>query len=95
MCKIFFFRAENYGLFQFKEKRKHDIGKLCASTVKLPELKLLMNYDHVLAPGFVTDEEVKRRELRLRDALKNDREFRVKEGASVEVSQVRSVVNYL
>lgn len=63
--------------------------------MKLPELKLLMNYDHVLAPGFVTDEEVKRRELRLRDALKNDREFRVKEGASVEVSQVRSVVNYL
>ncbi|XP_016738407.1 heme-binding-like protein At3g10130, chloroplastic isoform X5 [Gossypium hirsutum] len=37
--------------------------------------------------GFVTDEEVKRRELRLRDALKNDSGFRVKEGTSVEVSQ--------
>ncbi|XP_017976124.1 PREDICTED: heme-binding-like protein At3g10130, chloroplastic isoform X1 [Theobroma cacao] len=37
--------------------------------------------------GFVTDEEVKRRELKLRDALKNDRQFQVKEGASVEVAQ--------
>ncbi|GLT62672.1 hypothetical protein SLA2020_352910 [Shorea laevis] len=37
--------------------------------------------------GFVTDEEVKRRELQLRDALKNDRRFQVKEGASVEVAQ--------
>ncbi|GMJ02912.1 SOUL heme-binding protein 4 [Hibiscus trionum] len=37
--------------------------------------------------GFVTDEEVKQRELRLRDALKNDRQFQVKEGASVEVAQ--------
>lgn len=38
--------------------------------------------------GFVTDEEVKQRESKLRDALKNDTEFRVKEGASVEVAQV-------
>ncbi|GMH28721.1 hypothetical protein Nepgr_030564 [Nepenthes gracilis] len=37
--------------------------------------------------GFVTDEEVKRREIKLRDALKNDRDFRIKEGAMVEVSQ--------
>ncbi|XP_048127725.1 heme-binding-like protein At3g10130, chloroplastic isoform X2 [Rhodamnia argentea] len=37
--------------------------------------------------GFVTDEEVKQRELKLRDALKSDGEFRVKEGASVEVAQ--------
>ncbi|GAA0139022.1 hypothetical protein LIER_00653 [Lithospermum erythrorhizon] len=37
--------------------------------------------------GFVTDEEVKRRETKLRDALKYDSQFRVKEGASVEVSQ--------
>ncbi|XP_021289562.1 heme-binding-like protein At3g10130, chloroplastic [Herrania umbratica] len=37
--------------------------------------------------GFVTDEEVKRRELKLRDALKNDRLFQVKECASVEVAQ--------
>ncbi|KAK8563412.1 hypothetical protein V6N13_007637 [Hibiscus sabdariffa] len=37
--------------------------------------------------GFVTDEEVKQRELRLRDALKNDRQFQVKKGASVEVAQ--------
>ncbi|KAL9425344.1 hypothetical protein AB3S75_032319 [Citrus x aurantiifolia] len=37
--------------------------------------------------GFVTDEEVKQRELKLRDALKGDRQFRVKEGASVEVAQ--------
>ncbi|KDP37298.1 hypothetical protein JCGZ_06752 [Jatropha curcas] len=37
--------------------------------------------------GFVTDEDVKRRELKLRNALKNDMQFRVKEGASVEVAQ--------
>ncbi|KAF8044118.1 hypothetical protein BT93_A2181 [Corymbia citriodora subsp. variegata] len=37
--------------------------------------------------GFVTDEEVTQRELKLRDALKSDGEFRVKEGASVEVAQ--------
>ncbi|KAL9428097.1 hypothetical protein AB3S75_030149 [Citrus x aurantiifolia] len=37
--------------------------------------------------GFVTDEDVKRRELKLRDALKGDIQFRVKEGASVEVAQ--------
>ncbi|KAJ8899644.1 hypothetical protein K2173_018618 [Erythroxylum novogranatense] len=37
--------------------------------------------------GFVTDEEVKQRELKLRDALKNDAEFTVKEGALVEVAQ--------
>ncbi|KAI6696439.1 hypothetical protein NL676_016558 [Syzygium grande] len=37
--------------------------------------------------GFVTDEEVKQRELKLRDALKNDGEFRIKEGTSVEVAQ--------
>ncbi|KAK4486721.1 hypothetical protein RD792_006709 [Penstemon davidsonii] len=37
--------------------------------------------------GFVSDEEVERREIALRDLLNNDREFRVKEGASVEVAQ--------
>lgn len=63
--------------------------------MQLLELTLFMNYDHVLGSGFVTDEEVKRRELKLRDALKNDRQFQVKEGASVEVAQVRSIRNYL
>ncbi|GMN39469.1 hypothetical protein TIFTF001_008712 [Ficus carica] len=37
--------------------------------------------------GFVTDEEVKQRETKLREALKNDRRFQVKESASVEVAQ--------
>ncbi|KAE8718963.1 Soul heme-binding family protein isoform 2 [Hibiscus syriacus] len=38
-------------------------------------------------PGkFVTDEEVKQRELRLRDA-ENDKQLQVKKGASVEVAQ--------
>ncbi|KAL0426542.1 UNVERIFIED_CONTAM: Heme-binding-like protein, chloroplastic [Sesamum latifolium] len=37
--------------------------------------------------GFVTDEEVERRESSLRDLLNNNPEFRVKEGASVEVAQ--------
>lgn len=37
--------------------------------------------------GYVTDEEVKQRESKLRDALKNDKEFQVKEGAVVEVAQ--------
>ena len=39
--------------------------------------------------GFVTDEEVKQREFKLREALKSDRRFQVKEGASVEVAQVK------
>ena len=38
--------------------------------------------------GFVTDEEVTRRESILRDALKNDPQFQVKEDALVEVAQV-------
>ncbi|XP_075513134.1 heme-binding-like protein At3g10130, chloroplastic isoform X1 [Primulina tabacum] len=37
--------------------------------------------------GFVTDQEVKRRESSLRTSLKNDSRFRIKEGASVEVAQ--------
>ncbi|XP_073283270.1 heme-binding-like protein At3g10130, chloroplastic isoform X2 [Primulina huaijiensis] len=37
--------------------------------------------------GFVTDEEVKRRESTLRTSLKNDTRFRIKEGVSVEVAQ--------
>ncbi|XP_028771295.1 heme-binding-like protein At3g10130, chloroplastic [Neltuma alba] len=37
--------------------------------------------------GYVDDEEVKRRELKLREALKRDREFKIKEGTSVEVAQ--------
>ncbi|KAF5473862.1 hypothetical protein F2P56_005817 [Juglans regia] len=37
--------------------------------------------------GFVTDEEVKRRESKLREALKSDRQFQIKEGASVEIAQ--------
>ncbi|CAK9179163.1 unnamed protein product [Ilex paraguariensis] len=37
--------------------------------------------------GFVTDEEIKRRESTLRDALKNDKQFQVKEATSVEVAQ--------
>ncbi|KAK6152307.1 hypothetical protein DH2020_014942 [Rehmannia glutinosa] len=37
--------------------------------------------------GFVTDEEVERRESTLRRLLKNDPEFSVKEGVSVEVAQ--------
>ncbi|KAG5553319.1 hypothetical protein RHGRI_011251 [Rhododendron griersonianum] len=41
----------------------------------------------VFEPGFVTDDEVTRRESKLKDALKNDPEFQVKEGASVEVAQ--------
>ncbi|XP_020678364.1 heme-binding-like protein At3g10130, chloroplastic isoform X2 [Dendrobium catenatum] len=38
-------------------------------------------------PGFVTDEDVKRRESKLRDALNNDAEFQVKRDAMVEVAQ--------
>ncbi|KAL8236550.1 hypothetical protein R6Q59_017631 [Mikania micrantha] len=37
--------------------------------------------------GFVTDEDVMRRELKLRDTLKNDSQFKVKSGALVEVAQ--------
>ncbi|PRQ43947.1 putative SOUL heme-binding protein [Rosa chinensis] len=37
--------------------------------------------------GFVTDEEIKQRESKLREALKDDRQFQVKQGTSVEVAQ--------
>eukprot|EP00262_Sarcandra_glabra_P009065 TRINITY_DN23050_c0_g1_i1.p1 TRINITY_DN23050_c0_g1~~TRINITY_DN23050_c0_g1_i1.p1 ORF type:complete len:298 (-),score=41.81 TRINITY_DN23050_c0_g1_i1:256-1149(-) len=37
--------------------------------------------------GFVTDDEVQRRELKLRRALSSDVDFQVKENASVEVAQ--------
>ena len=37
--------------------------------------------------GFVTDEEVTRRELKLREALKNDGQFKIKEGTLVEIAQ--------
>ncbi|KAI3772449.1 hypothetical protein L6452_03635 [Arctium lappa] len=37
--------------------------------------------------GFVTDEDVMRRESTLRNALKNDTQYKVKSGASVEVAQ--------
>lgn len=39
--------------------------------------------------GYVTDEEVKRRESKLRDALRRDTQFQLKESATVEVAQVR------
>ncbi|XP_027188822.1 heme-binding-like protein At3g10130, chloroplastic isoform X2 [Cicer arietinum] len=37
--------------------------------------------------GFVNDEEVKRRELKLREALKNDGQLNIKEGTTVEIAQ--------
>lgn len=37
--------------------------------------------------GFVNDEEVKRRESKLREAMKNDGQFKIKEGTSVEIAQ--------
>ncbi|CAM8969059.1 unnamed protein product [Rhodiola kirilowii] len=37
--------------------------------------------------GYVTDEEVARRESKLREALKNDRTFQVKMGSPVEIAQ--------
>ncbi|KAK7858841.1 heme-binding-like protein [Quercus suber] len=37
--------------------------------------------------GFVTDEEVKQRESKLREALKNDAQFQIKERGSVEIAQ--------
>ncbi|KAL1193889.1 Heme-binding-like protein [Cardamine amara subsp. amara] len=37
--------------------------------------------------GYVTDEEIERREQELRRALRNDKKFRVRDGVSVEVAQ--------
>ncbi|KAF3772919.1 Heme-binding-like protein [Nymphaea thermarum] len=37
--------------------------------------------------GFVTDEEVKRRERQLRTAVKNDKDFQFKENSAVEIAQ--------
>lgn len=54
-----------------------------------------MHHTHLMFPplsksGFVTDEDIKQRETKLRKALKNDRQFQVKQGTSVEVAQVGS-----
>jgi len=38
--------------------------------------------------GYVTDEEIERREQELRRALQNAKKFRVRDGVSVEVAQV-------
>ncbi|KAD3068281.1 hypothetical protein E3N88_36161 [Mikania micrantha] len=43
--------------------------------------------------GFVTDEDVMRRELKLRDTLKNDSQFKVKSGALVEVAQLNKIID--
>lgn len=51
-------------------------------------------YARNVKSGFVTNEEVKKRESKLREALKNDGQFQVKEGTSVEVAQVRSSLHY-
>lgn len=40
----------------------------------------------------MNDEEVKRRELKLREALKNDGQLNIKEGTTVEIAQVRSLM---
>lgn len=53
-------------------------------------LSLFLTFDI----GFVTDEDVSRRESKLRDALKNDRVFQVKEGGSFEVAQVWLLMIY-
>ncbi|XP_061366746.1 heme-binding-like protein At3g10130, chloroplastic isoform X2 [Gastrolobium bilobum] len=37
--------------------------------------------------GFVNDDEVKQRELKLREALKSDGQFKIKEGTSIEIAQ--------
>ncbi|ESW34900.1 hypothetical protein PHAVU_001G190400 [Phaseolus vulgaris] len=37
--------------------------------------------------GFVNDEQIKQRELKLREALKSDSQFKIKEGTSIEVAQ--------
>ncbi|KAJ0088573.1 hypothetical protein Patl1_32510 [Pistacia atlantica] len=44
-------------------------------------------FSGLLFISFVTDEEVQRRESKLRNALKDDIKYQVKEGASVEVAQ--------
>lgn len=41
-----------------------------------------------LISGYVTDEEIERREQEIRRALQNDKKFRVRDGVSVEVAQV-------
>ncbi|CAF1935692.1 unnamed protein product [Brassica oleracea] len=42
--------------------------------------------------GYVTDEEIERREQELRRALQNDKKFRVRDGVSVEVAQVHQTI---
>ncbi|XP_010464673.1 PREDICTED: heme-binding-like protein At3g10130, chloroplastic isoform X2 [Camelina sativa] len=58
---------------------------------KDPSVKILEVPRKIVAvvafSGYVTDEEIERREQELRRALQNDKKFRVKDGVSVEVAQ--------
>jgi hypothetical protein len=67
------------------------LKSLLSSTVDMTSLLVFPSSSFI---GFVTDEEVKRRESKLREALKNDREFQIKEGTSVEIAQVRSLLKF-
>lgn len=51
-------------------------------------IKTFIIYEQTLFSGYVTDEEIERREQKLRRALRNDKKFRVRDGVSVEVAQV-------
>lgn len=42
----------------------------------------------LISTGLVTDDVAREKERRLRDALRSESEFQVKEGTSVEVAQV-------
>ncbi|CAA7021538.1 unnamed protein product [Microthlaspi erraticum] len=47
----------------------------------------LLSKTKTLFSGYVTDEEIEKREQELRRSLQNDKIFRVRDGVSVEVAQ--------
>ncbi|KAF9625666.1 hypothetical protein IFM89_025227 [Coptis chinensis] len=61
--------------------------KLLGTNWNIPEPNFNADSAFIETNSFVTDRKVKRREVKLRDALRSDMQFKLKEGALVEVAQ--------
>lgn len=68
---------------------QHALVNICSNFILGPQSHMYFSF-LCTESGIVNDDEVKKRELKLREALENDRQFKIKEGTSVEIAQVRS-----
>lgn len=72
----------------YKYKLDHDLVTVGAINFRFLIILVEWLFWFRFESGFVTDQEVERRESTLRALLDKDPEFCVKDGASVEVAQV-------